>query len=280
MIAAAPFADTIAVASRPAGAGLSVDIANISKSFETMEGDDILALHRFSLSIRPGEFIAIVGPSGCGKSTLLSMLAGLEQPSSGQLTIDGGTLRGPHPQSGMVFQTDYLLPWRSVLDNILLPIEIKGLGRGTYVPIAERLLEQVGLGGFGAKRPHELSGGMRQRAAICRAIIQNPGLLLMDEPFAALDALTREQMISDLQSLWMVLGNTVVFITHGIEEAVFLADRVIVLSPRPGRIDLEVAIDLPRPRRWTEAHLEPQFQEAIADIRRCFERRGVLNSAP
>ena len=265
--------------SRRSANGLLVEMEGLSKSFESTGGEEILALGEVDLRIEPGEFVAVVGPSGCGKSTLLSMLAGLESPSTGALKVDGQILTGPHRHAGVVFQTDYLLPWRTVLDNVLLPIEIKKLDRKAHIPIAEKLLDQVGLGGFGSKQPFELSGGMRQRAAICRAIIQNPGLLLMDEPFGALDALTREQMISDLQALWMRLGNTVVFITHGIDEAIFLADRVIVLSPRPGRIDLEVKIDLPRPRVWADADLHPQFHEAMVQIRRCFEQRGVLRSS-
>ncbi|MBR0752169.1 ABC transporter ATP-binding protein [Bradyrhizobium jicamae] len=258
--------------------GVSVQLQKLSKSFESAAGEELSALSEIDLRIEPGEFVAIVGPSGCGKSTLLSMIAGLERPSTGILRVDDEALTGPHPRAGVVFQSDYLLPWRTILGNVLLPIEIKGLDLNKYRSVADELLVQVGLSGFASKLPFELSGGMRQRAAICRAIIQRPGLLLMDEPFGALDALTREQMVSDLQALWMRLGNTVVFITHGIDEAIFLADRVIVLSPRPGRIDLEVKIDLPRPRKWADAHLHTQFHQAMVDIRDCFERRGILHA--
>ena len=257
--------------------GIPVRMTRLSKRFETETGEEVVALRELSLDVAPGEFVAVVGPSGCGKSTLLSIVAGLERPSAGTLEIDGAPSTAPHPRSGVVFQSDYLLPWRTILQNVLLPIEIKRLDRAAHLPVAEDLLREVGLEGFGAKLPHELSGGMRQRAAICRAIIQRPGLLLMDEPFGALDALTREQMITDLQSLWTSWGNTVIFITHGIDEAVFLADRVVVLSPRPGRIDLDLTIDLPRPRRWPDTHTDPRFQEALVEIRRCFERRGVLH---
>ena len=231
-----------------------------------------------NLDIAPGSFVAVVGPSGCGKSTLLSLLAGLIPLTTGTLTIDGEDVVKPHPKSGVVFQSDLLLHWRSVLDNVLLPIEIKKLNRKVYVDRARDLLSQVGLDGFANKFPSELSGGMRQRVAICRALIQEPGLLLMDEPFGALDALTREQMIMDLQTMWLRLRNTVLFITHGIDEAVFLADRVIVMSPRPGRVDLDLTIDIPRSRRWNEVHEDANFQHYVRQVRGIFEAKGVLVS--
>jgi len=254
----------------------TVTIEGVSKSYEVRAGDDVLALDRVDLDITPGSFVAIVGPSGCGKSTLLSLLAGLTPVSSGRLSIDGDQVLKPHPKAGVVFQSDLLLYWRSILDNILLPIEIKGLDRKAYADRARDLLVQVGLKGFADKFPSELSGGMRQRVAICRALIQEPGLLLMDEPFGALDALTREQMIMDLQTMWMRLGNTVLFITHGIDEAVFLADRVIVMSPRPGRVDLDLTIDISRPRRWSGIHENPGFQHFVRQVREVFEAQGVL----
>jgi len=254
----------------------TVTIEGVSKSYEVRAGDDVLALDRVDLDITPGSFVAIVGPSGCGKSTLLSLLAGLTPVSSGRLSIDGDQVLKPHPKAGVVFQSDLLLYWRSILDNILLPIEIKGLDRKAYADRARDLLVQVGLKGFADKFPSELSGGMRQRVAICRALIQEPGLLLMDEPFGALDALTREQMIMDLQTMWMRLGNTVLFITHGIDEAVFLADRVIVMSPRPGRVDLDLTIDISRPRRWGGIHEKPRFQHFVRQVREVFEAQGVL----
>ena len=253
-----------------------VAIAGVSKIYETREGDDIHALDNIDLTITPGEFVAIVGPSGCGKSTLLSMLAGLFPATTGTIRLDDAPLAGPHPKTGVVFQTDLLLYWRTVIDNILLPIEIKRRPREEYLARAEALLEKVGLAVFGSKFPSELSGGMRQRVAICRALIQEPGLLLMDEPFGALDALTREQLIMDLQTMWLSVNNTVLFITHGIEEAIFLADRVIVMSPRPGRIDLDLAVGIPRPRRWKEVHENPQFLAAMRKVREIFEAKGVL----
>ena len=263
-------------AAPPRNIGVPLHIANIQKIYETAEGAEVEAVRGFSVSIAAGEFVAIVGPSGCGKSTVLSMVAGLEPPTSGQIRIDNAVLKGPDPRAGMVFQSDLLLPWRTILDNVLLTVEVKKLRRADYAERAEQLLHKVGLGGFASKFPHELSGGMRQRAAICRAIIQEPGLLLMDEPFGALDALTREQMIMDLQALWLNLGNTVLFITHDIEEAVFLADRVLVMSPRPGRVELELKIDLPRPRRRTGINLERTFNEAVSLIRSTFEAQGVF----
>jgi NitT/TauT family transport system ATP-binding protein len=254
----------------------AVKIDAVSKAYEVRTGDDVLALERIDLDIAPGSFVAVVGPSGCGKSTLLSLLAGLTPLTTGRLLIDGEEVRKPHPKAGVVFQSDLLLYWRSILDNVLLPIEIKRLDRARYVERARDLLAQVGLAGFDDKYPSELSGGMRQRVAICRALIQEPGLLLMDEPFGALDALTREQMIMDLQTMWLRLRNTVLFITHGIDEAVFLADRVIVMSPRPGRVDLDLTIDIPRPRRWSGVHENASFQHYVREVREIFEAKGVL----
>lgn len=256
--------------------GAVVSISNLTKIYQTRENAEVLALDNIDLKIEKGSFVAVVGPSGCGKSTLLSLLAGLTPVTEGSVAIDGEEVLKPHPKIGVVFQSDLLLFWRTVLDNILLPIEIKGLDVKEYKPRAESLLKQVGLDGFGQKYPSELSGGMRQRVAICRALIQEPGLLLMDEPFGALDALTREQMIMDLQSMWSRLGNTVLFITHGIDEAVFLADRVIVMSPRPGKIDLDLKIDMPRPRVWNDVHEDHRFHGYVREIRAIFEAKGVL----
>jgi NitT/TauT family transport system ATP-binding protein len=255
--------------------GVAVHIEGVTKVYETRQGDEILALERTDLTIEPSEFVAVVGPSGCGKSTLLGLIAGLIPATSGRILLDGAEVTRPHPQTGVVFQSDLLLQWRTVTENILLPIEIKRRHTADYLPRVEQLLEQVGLQGFDSKYPTELSGGMRQRVAICRALVQQPGLLLMDEPFGALDALTREQMIMDLQAMWLSAGNTVLFITHGIEEAIFLADRVIVMSPRPGRVDLSLKIDIERPRRWKD-HIDPRFVDYVAQVRKIFEAKGVL----
>jgi NitT/TauT family transport system ATP-binding protein len=262
--------------SAPVSASAAVRLVALSKTYESREGDDVHALDHVDLEIAPGSFVAVVGPSGCGKSTLLSLIAGLIPVTSGKILIDKEEVRRPHSKVGVVFQTDLLLYWRNVLDNILLPAEIKHLDRAEYRTRARRLLQQVGLDGFDGKMPSELSGGMRQRVAICRALIQEPGLLLMDEPFGALDALTREQMIMDLQSMWGRVRNTVLFITHGIDEAIFLADRVLVMSPRPGRIDLDLEVDIPRPRQWKEVHEDARFQGYVRQVRDVFEAKGVL----
>ena len=259
--------------------GVSLLFEGLTKVYESREGTEVAALDRTDLTIASGEFVAIVGPSGCGKSTLLSLVAGLAPATTGRIIIDGEEVKRPHPTVGVVFQTDLLLYWRTIIDNILLPIEIKGWKKRDYLPQVMQLLAQVGLAGFGGKYPSELSGGMRQRAAICRALVQQPGLLLMDEPFGALDALTREQMISDLQSMWLSLRNTVLFITHSIEEAVFLADRVIVMSPRPGKVDLDLKIDVARPRSW-KSRGDQKFIDYMSQIRAIFESRGVLSKSP
>ena len=256
--------------------GATVELKNLSKVYSTREGVGVHALDNINLDFEPGSFVACVGPSGCGKSTLLSLLAGITNPTCGEIYIDNKLIEKPHPKTGVVFQSDLLLYWRTVQENILLPIEIKNLNPKDYLLKTQNLLKQVGLEGFGDKFPTELSGGMRQRAAICRALIQEPGLLLMDEPFGALDALTREQMILDLQKMWMFLGNTILFITHGIEEAVFLADRVLVMSPRPGKIDLDLKIDLERPRPWSDTHEDPKFARYVRKIREIFESKGIL----
>ncbi len=256
--------------------GVEVVITGVSKFYEMRDGNELVALDLVEMSVKAGEFVAIVGPSGCGKSTLLSLVAGISDASTGRIHIDGAEVRRAHPSIGVVFQRDLLLYWRDVLDNVLLPIEMKGWKRRDYIDRAVQLLEQVGLSGFQHKFPSELSGGMRQRVAICRALVQEPGLLLMDEPFGALDALTRERMIEDLQSMWRRFNNTVIFITHSIEEAVFLADRVVVMSPRPGRIELDCRIDIERPRTW-KTRSSPTFVNYMAEIRQIFEGRGLLS---
>ncbi len=267
--------DSKAQGGASSGASVAIEVENLSKIYETSSDDEIVALEAVSLRIPAGQFVSIVGPSGCGKSTLLMMISGLIPSSSGTIRLDGEAVTQPHPKMGVVFQKDLLLEWRRVLDNVLLPVEIKGWGRERYVESAERLLSQVGLKNYGPRYPDELSGGMRQRVAICRALVQSPGLLMMDEPFGALDALTREQMNIDLQRLWMTLGNTVVFITHSIDEAVFLSDRVLVMSQRPGRVQLDLDIDLPRPRT-ASMRGEPGFVKYVDQIRHVFEESGIL----
>ncbi len=210
--------------------------------------DGVVALADIDFTVREGEFVSIVGPSGCGKSTLLRILAGLMPQTQGQASLAGSTIDGPRRDIGVVFQSPVLFPWRTVLGNAELPVDVQGLDRKKMRIRALELLKLVGLEGFESRYPRELSGGMQQRVSLVRALIHDPALLLMDEPFGALDAMTRETMHIELQRIWMERRKTIVFITHSIAEAVFLADRVLVMTPRPGKIGAEMTIDLPRPR--------------------------------
>jgi NitT/TauT family transport system ATP-binding protein len=259
-----------------AGSGVEIVLRDVSKRYMTASGAPVHALDRVDLDIRAGEFVAIVGPSGCGKSTLMMLVSGLIPATTGSMTVGRAPVKGPVSQAGIVFQRDVLLDWRSVISNVMLPVEIKRLARDTHLQKARELLRSVGLAEFEEKFPAELSGGMRQRVSICRALVQNPGLLLMDEPFGALDALTREQMNLDLQRIWMREGNTVIFITHSIEEAVLLADRVVVMTARPGKIADILPIDLPRPR-GSQTRSAKVFTDAVDRIRRHFMALGVLS---
>jgi NitT/TauT family transport system ATP-binding protein len=234
------------------------------------------ALDDITLDIARGEFVAVVGPSGCGKTTLLKLLAGLMTGYQGSLMLDGQPITRPRLDVGVVFQEPTLLPWRTVLANVLLPIELAGLDLAAGTERAMALMATVGLAGFEHKYPRELSGGMRQRAGICRALVRDPQLLLMDEPFGALDAMTREFLNVELQRIWLGSGKTVVFVTHSIPEAVFLADRVVVMSPRPGRIAEVVDIDLPRPRRLGDMAHE-QAGALLARIRRHFAHSSLID---
>lgn len=225
------------------GLGMAYDGRSESGALERVP-----VLQDFDLEVRQGEFLAVLGPSGCGKSTFLNILAGLAQKNAGELSIDGKPLQGINPHQGVVFQGYALLPWRSVLDNIALGLEIRGVGRRERLATAREYLALVGLEGQGARYPHELSGGMRQRVAIARSLAYAPDVLLMDEPFAALDAQAREHLQDELLRIWDGQRKTIVFITHSLDEAVFLADRVAVMTPRPGRVHRLLDIDLPRPR--------------------------------
>jgi len=225
--------------------------------------------------VREGEFLSIVGPSGCGKSTLAMLIAGLMRPTSGVLAVAGRTVDRPQTSLGIVFQNPVLLAWRSALDNVLLQVEMRGQDPRRHRERALELLNSVGLEGFERRLPHELSGGMKQRVAICRALIHDPPLLLMDEPFGALDALTRDQMTLDIQSICARGGKTVLFITHSITEAVFLSDRIIVMTPRPGRVDTILDVKLPRPRRLAVRD-DLQFTAHAREIRDRFMAHGVL----
>jgi NitT/TauT family transport system ATP-binding protein len=254
-----------------------VEIAGVAKTYRR-DGRETHALERIDLAIRDGEFLAIVGPSGCGKSTLLRIVAGLHLPTSGEVRVAGRVVDRPQTSLGIVFQSPVLLDWRTALANVLMQVELRGLDPRSYRDRALRLLDQVGLKEFADRYPHELSGGMRQRVAIARALIHDAPLLLMDEPFGALDALTREQMRLDLEALWLATRKTVLFITHSIDEAVLLADRVVVMSPRPGTIESVLDIRLPRPR-GLEARRALDFTRATERITDIFLARGVLHGA-
>ena len=256
------------------GAGSRIEIGNITHVFGRGR-QATHALDAVDLTIDAGEFIVIVGPSGCGKSTLLKIVAGLIDSTDGSVVIDGKQVKGPHTRLGIVFQSPVLLDWRNVLDNVLAQVELRGLDKRAYREPALALLRNVGLDGFTDRMPRQLSGGMRQRAAIVRALIHEPPLLMMDEPFGALDALTREQMRIDLEKLWLNRRQTTLFITHGISEAVALADRVVVMTPRPGRIDRIIDIDLPRPRD-KEVVTSARFTHYCEEITECFMRYGVI----
>ena len=276
-------ADAAAIAGRPdvtmtaPGARPYVDVAGVGKTYRRA-GRETHALESIDLAIRSGEFLAIVGPSGCGKSTLLRIVAGLVGASRGDVRIEGTRVDRPQTNLGIVFQSPVLLDWRTALDNVLVQVELRSLDPKAYRDNALRLLDQIGLKDFADRYPYELSGGMRQRVAIARALIHDAPLLLMDEPFGALDALTREQMRLDLEALWLATHKTVMFITHSIDEAVLLADRVVVMSPRPGRIERTIDIPLPRPRGLA-ARREPEFVRITEEITDIFLARGVLHGA-
>jgi NitT/TauT family transport system ATP-binding protein len=249
-------------------------VESLTKVYATRDGA-VPALDQITFEERRGEFLSTLGPSGCGKSTLLMLAAGLLPASSGRIEVQGRPVTRPRTDVGIVFQSPVLLEWRTAFGNVMLQAEARRMQRGEAERRARELLASVGLGGFEDKYPHELSGGMRQRVSICRALIHNPEHLLMDEPFGALDALTRDQLVLDLQSLWNERRMTVLFITHSVAEAVFLSDRVIVMTPRPGRIDRVIDIDLPRPRTLAMRET-PQFAAYSREILDLFLARGVL----
>jgi NitT/TauT family transport system ATP-binding protein len=242
-----------------------IKLVGVSRTFGSRK-HAVEALRDINLDVSEGQFVAVIGRSGCGKSTLLRLLAGLLAPSAGQLLVDGTPVTGPRRDVAMMFQRPALLPWRSVLDNVLLPIEMFGWQRARHEDRARRLLHTVGLSDFHKRLPHELSGGMQQRVAICRALIAQPRVLLMDEPFSALDALTREELSGELQRIHTELGATTVFVTHSIQEAVLLADRVVVLSPHPGQVRRILDIAVPQPRSLGfNAHLA-EVSKIVAEL--------------
>ena len=253
----------------------AIAVRELSKLYPTRDGR-VSALERITFRVGEGEFVAVVGPSGCGKSTLLKILAGILSTTSGEALLRGTPIAGPRRDIGVVFQSPVLFPWRTVLDNVLLPADVQRLGRERYKPVAVELLSLVGLQGFERRYPWELSGGMQQRVAITRALIHDPAMLLMDEPFGALDAMTREHMNLELQRIWLEKKKTVLFITHSIPEAVFLADRVLVMTPRPGRIMDDVRVEMPRPRSL-EVMTSAGFGEYARQIRAQFKARGRMD---
>jgi NitT/TauT family transport system ATP-binding protein len=250
----------------------SVDIGDVTLTYRGASGG-VLALKGTSLNVRRGEFAAVVGPSGCGKSSLMKLVTGLIPPDNGSIVISGAKVTGPVKIAGMAFQNPNLLPWRKVIDNVLLPLEIVQPYRSNfrrektaYREKAEALLKTVGLGGFGERYPWELSGGMQQRASLCRALIHQPSLLMLDEPFAALDAFTREELWCVMRDLWQKINFTVILVTHDLREAAFLADTIHVMSSRPGHIVMSKIIDLPRPRELEDC-FKPQFIDIVHELR-------------
>src|SRR5258707_6125244 len=259
---------------RAAGAEPVIAVRRLTKSYATADGP-VAALEAIDFAVADGEFIAVLGPSGCGKSTLLKILAGLFPPSGGEAALRGTAITGPRRDIGVVFQSPVLFPWRSVLQNVLLPADVQRLGRAQHERAALDLLALVGLGGFEHRYPWELSGGMQQRVAIVRALIHDPALLLVRGPFAAPCAIAREQMNLELQRIWLERRKTVLFITHSIAEAVFLSDRVLVMSGRPGRILDTIAVDAPRPRPL-ELVNTPEFGAHVRHIRGLLQAQGDI----
>jgi NitT/TauT family transport system ATP-binding protein len=254
----------------------SIELAGVVKRFDTPHGS-VLAVERTDLKIRGGEFLVLLGPSGCGKTTLLRMIAGLVHPTEGSVRIAERELwqagrRDPQAltELGVVFQDSNLFPWLSIERNVALPLELRGMSKQERLARARALCARVGIAGFEHVWPRQLSGGMRQRAAIARALARDPSILLMDEPFGALDAITRDQLNLELQRIWLAQGCTVVFVTHSIAEAVFLGDRILLLSPRPGRIDTELEVRFPRPRPTSIQNL-PEFQDIVRRLRERLE---------
>lgn len=256
------------------GARTLLRISNLQKHYRSRDNRDIQALKDINLEINEGEMITVVGPSGCGKTTLLRILSGVLDSSDGEVLIGGKSLDGPSPQLGVVFQAPILLPWRTVLQNVMVPIEVQNRPRKAFETRARSLLAMVGLSGFEDKYPNELSGGMQQRVGICRALVHDPPFLLMDEPFGALDAMTRETMNEELLRIWSESGKTILLVTHSIPEAVYLADRIVVMTPRPGKIVEILDINLPRPRLLAMQNT-PEFGRHVGAIRRHFNWEGA-----
>jgi NitT/TauT family transport system ATP-binding protein len=261
-----------AAAPRPATAMIEID--HVSQVFQTSARKDHLALSDISLTIEERAFVSILGPSGCGKSTLLYIVGGFVRPSQGSATMKGQAITGPGPDRGPVFQEFALFPWKSVLGNVMYGPRQQGVKHAEAEAQSRALIEMVGLRGFENFYPKELSGGMKQRVALARTLAYHPEVLLMDEPFGALDAHTRTRLQNDLLNIWERDRKTVLFVTHSVEEAVFLSDKVVMMTRSPGRIRQVVDIDLPRPRRRTELLLDPRYQKYVVDIERMFDDSG------
>jgi NitT/TauT family transport system ATP-binding protein len=266
-----PTATTVAAGPVPVTRAPSVSIADVSKRHGTGEAA-VTALQDVTLEVPSGSFVCLVGASGCGKTTLLNLVAGLDRPTVG--TVEVARYADPAPMVAMLFQDAALFPWLTVAANVELPLRLRGVGRTARRAVAEDLLERVHLGGFGAKRPHELSGGMRQRAALARALAQDAGLLLMDEPFGALDAITRDLLHDELESLWLDRGFTVLFVTHNVREAARLGDSIVLLTSRPGRVAAVHPVDLPRPRRIDSAGVAGLAATVTDELRAEVGRHG------
>ena len=261
-----------------AAAAHILELRTVSKTYRTLRGDGIIALSPTSLAFDAAEFVSIVGPSGCGKTTLLNITAGLLRPSAGAILFRDGAVDGPTPEISMVFQSPVLLPWRKVIDNVLLPAEVLDLHPArSFREKAAQLLAMLGLAGFAETYPRELSGGMQQRVAIARALIYDSSVLLMDEPFAALDAMTREELNLELLRIWQVTGRTIVFVTHNIPEAVLLSDRVVVMTPRPGKVSAVIPVTLPRPRSLSLLG-DPAFGRIVSEVRELLRSRPQVAS--
>jgi len=261
----------------PASAIIEID--RVSQVFQTSARKDHVALSDISLTIEEGAFVSILGPSGCGKSTLLYIVGGFVSPTSGSAKIKGHAITGPGPDRGPVFQEFALFPWKTVLGNVMYGPRQQGVSAAEAEAQSRALLEMVGLKGYESFYPKELSGGMKQRVALARTLAYHPEVLLMDEPFGALDAHTRTRLQNDLLNIWERDRKTVLFVTHSVDEAVFLSDKVVMMSKSPGRIREVIDIDLPRPRRRSELLLDPRYQKYIVDIERMFDESDEAGPA-
>jgi NitT/TauT family transport system ATP-binding protein len=250
----------------PNGEPPAIELRDVSKRYRTPNGGTYTALRHLDLCVEPGEFCAVVGPTGCGKSTTLTLVSGLERPSAGQVLVNGQPLSGMRRGTGFVFQNDAVFPWKSVLDNVCAGPRFRGASRREAQTLARDWLRRVGLAGFGDRYPHQLSGGMRKRVALAQSLINEPRILLMDEPFSALDVQTRLIMASELLSLWDLTRPAVVFVTHDLEEAIALGDKVVVLTAGPAKVKASFKVDLPRPRVVQDIRFDPRFVELFQQI--------------